>query len=316
MGDLRLVAVCTRNPASAVRAKSDFPEVDTYTDLGKMLHREDVDLVSVLTPPNTHAAIATQCLRAGKHTLVDKPMAITVAECTEMIEAARRANRALAVFNNRRHDGNIRAIMEVIGDVFHIEFFVGGYGPHRAPDRPDAWRVDKRASGGILYDWGGHVVDWFLTMIPKRVAQVTGFFHKLVWHECSYEDQSRAIIRFDNGAVADVTVSRIAYLGKPQWYILGTKGAIIDTGQGAIEGYTKEIVGPPGGSCRLRTVEGEREVSYKESDWVTYYVDLASHLKRGAPVPVSGEHGRRVIAVLEAADSSARSGHSVDVPYC
>jgi predicted dehydrogenase len=63
------------------------------------------------------------------------------------------------------------------------------------------------------------------------------------------------------------------------------------------------------------TSEGEMEVNYKESDWITYYVDMANHLLRGAPVPVSGEDGRRVITVLETAEKSAKSGHSEDVPY-
>ena len=61
---------------------------------------------------------------------------------------------------------------------------------------------------------------------------------------------------------------------------------------------------------RLYTAEGEREVPYKRSDWSTYYADLADHLLRGAPVPVSGEDGRRVMAVLEAAEKSSQSGRS------
>ena len=305
---LRLLAVCTRTAESAIRARRDFPGVDTYTDLSQMLTRDDIELISVLTPHNTHAAIVIECLNAGKHVIVDKAMAITVAECDRMIEAARRARRTLAVFHNRRHDGNIRAITDVIrqgaiGQVFHAEFFAGGYGPPGS-----GWYDEEAASGGALYTYGPHVVDWLSLWVPGPPSQVAGFEHKLVWRQTSNADHAQAVIRYENGCVAEITVSRLAHLGKPQWYILGTQGAIIDTAQGALAGYMRDVIGPSAGSFRLRTAEGEREIPYLESDWVTYYVDMVSHLRHGAPVPVTAEEGRQSIAVLEAATRSAKRG--------
>ncbi|MFC1712060.1 Gfo/Idh/MocA family protein [Candidatus Poribacteria bacterium] len=313
--DLDLVAICDKDTGRAAKAKEDFPETDIHTDMREILSRDDVDMVSVVTPHNTHASIVIECLKARKHTVVDKPMCISIAEATEMIETAEKHDRTLAVFHNRRHDGNVRAIKEsveqgLIGDVFHIELSACGHG---GPG--DWWRSRKEISGGALYDWGAHAIDWVLSIIPSRMAQVTGFFHKLVWHGASNEDQTRAIILFENGAVADIMQSSIAYVGKPLWRILGTKGAILDSGKGAIEGYTQDLIGPSGGSFELVNADGEKEVEYKESDWITYYVDMANHLLRGAPVPVSGEDGRRVITVLETAEKSSRSGHSEDVPY-
>ena len=321
--DLNLVAICDKNPTCAEKAKNDFPEVDTYMNMQEMLARDDIDMVSVVTPHNTHASIVIECLNAGKHVVVDKPLCISVAEATEMIETAKKVDRTLAVFHNRRHDGNVRAIKEVIeqgriGDVFHIELSACGYG------RPgNWWRSQKDISGGALYDWGSHAIDWVLHIISRgnpsvvapKMVQVTGFFHKLAWHDVSNEDQARAIILFENGAVADIMQSSIAYIGKPLWRILGTKGAIVDTGKDAIKGYIKNLIGPPGGSFKMVNSEGETEVKYKESDWITYYIDMANHLLRSAPVPVSGEDGRRVITVLETAEKSAKSGRSEDVPY-
>ncbi|MCC6445377.1 MAG: Gfo/Idh/MocA family oxidoreductase [Armatimonadetes bacterium] len=310
---LRFLAICEKDPERAAQARQDFPGAAVYEDLDEMLEREDIDLVSVVTSHNTHARLAVQCLQAGKHTVVEKPLCLNTAEADAMIRAAREAGKTLATFHNRRHDGNVRAIKEVIelgeiGQVFDIQLSACGYG------RPDGWwRSRKEVSGGLFYDWGSHAIDWVLSMVPSPVKQVTGFFHKLLWHESSNEDQTRAVILFENGTVADITQSSIAYAGRPLWRILGTEGAVIDTGENAIRGYCQELIGPSGGSFKLITASGERDIPYKESDWITYYRDMADHLLKGASVPVSAEDGRRVIAVLETAEQSARSGRS-EVP--
>jgi len=315
---LELTAVFSRSKERTNVAKGDFPEIETYNDVGAMLKEADIDLAVVITPHNAHAPIALECLRAGKHVIVEKAMCITVAEATAMIEAAKKANCMLAVGHNRRHDGNYRAIKEVvdngvIGDVFHVEAYSGGYG-HRYN-----WYADKEISGGALYSWGSHAVDWVLNLIPSRMVGVTGFFHKLVWDDMTNEDQARAVIHFENGAVADVTTSTLARISKPLWYILGTKGAITDTGADALAGYYFEPIGYSKGSFRMVTEKDgrvvEENVPYKPSDWIQYYTDIADHLLFGKPVPVSGEEGRRVIAVLETAEKSAKSGRTEKVPY-
>ncbi|MFC1452013.1 Gfo/Idh/MocA family protein [Verrucomicrobiota bacterium] len=319
--EMEVVAICDQNPECVAKARQDFPDVFACTDLKELLRRADIDLVAIVTPHNTHAPLAIACLEAGKHTVVEKPMCITIAEATEMVETAKRADRTLAVFHNRRHDGNVRAIRRVvqsgeIGDVFHIEVTGMRCGGSFTYDRPgEPWRASKAISGGALYDWGSHAVDWVLSMVPSRMTQVTGFFHKFRPEQAN-EDQTRAILRFENGCVAEILQSRVAQLGRPYlWLLLGTKGAIMDSGRDAIKGYCEEVNGPSGGSFLLRTAKGESEIPYLESDWATYYADLANHLLRGGPVPVSGEDGRRVIAVLQTAEKSAASGHSEPVPY-
>jgi len=313
--DLALVAICDNDPECAAKAHADFPEVDTCTDMRDILQRDDIDLVAVVTPHNTHASIVVDCLSAGKHVVVDKPLCLTVAEADRMISAADSAKRTLAVFHNRRHDGNVRAIRKVIqsgeiGDVFHIELSECGH------SRPaDEWRSGKETSGGLFYDWGSHAIDWVLHLVPGKVEQVTGFSHKLVWQGVSNEDQVQAIIRFENGTIADITRSNIAYASKPLWRILGTAGAITDTGTDAIKGYIHELNGPVGGAFTLTTADGEKTVEYMESDWATYYVELADHLKGRGPVPVSAYDGRRVIAIIEAAQRSAMTGRSEGVAY-
>jgi predicted dehydrogenase len=317
---MELVAICDRDADCAAKAARDFPGVAIHRDLAEMLRRDDLDLVTIVTPHNTHARLAVECLQAGKHVVVEKPMCVTLAEADSMVGAARLAGRTLAVYHNRRHDGNVRLIHELaksgaLGEVFHIEVCAMGYGPGSYGGPDDAWRASKAISGGGLYDWGAHAVDWVLSMVDSPMVEVTGFFHRFGDEDVSNEDHTRAIIRFANGCAAEICYSRAALVGKPLWYVLGTRGAIVDSGVGAIEGYLEVLNGPSGGSLTLHTPEGEQTLPYKESDWSTYYQDLADHLLRGAPVPVSGEDGRRVITVLQAAEKSSASGHSEPVPY-
>ncbi|HOM82354.1 MAG TPA: Gfo/Idh/MocA family oxidoreductase [Armatimonadota bacterium] len=317
--ELRLVAVCDCDPARTAAAKDAFPHIRTYNDVAQVWEDREIQLVSIVTPHYTHCPLALQAFDAGKHVVVEKAMCLNVAEATAMVEASQRAGRMFAVHHNRRHDGNYRRIKEIvssgaIGEVFHIELTAGSYSEFR-----HGWYSEKEKSGGAFYFWGPHAVDWVLDLVPQRITGVNGFFHKLVWHNISNEDQVRAIIRFEGGAVADVTWSHIAAIGKPLWRILGTKGAILDTGAGGNVGYEKQIHGPSGGSLTLVTVgeDGRKEekVPYLESDWEQYWQDVADHLLRGGPVPVPGTVGRRVIGVFEAAERSSRTGQTEQVPY-
>lgn len=301
---LEAVAVCDLDPARAAAAAADLPGIRTFTEVEALLKEGGVDLVTIITPHNTHAPLAIQCLEAGKHVITEKPMCITVAEATQMIDAAKKAGVMLSPFHNRRWDGDHLAMREVIergllGEVFHVEAFMGGY------HHPGHWwRADKKISGGAFYDWGAHIVFWVLGLMPYPIESVTGFFHKRVWHDVTNEDHTQAILRFKGGAYADIQISSIARAPKPRFRILGTKGGLIDDGSGKFTVHTEAS----GYAARV-------EVEYKKSDWQAYYNNVADHLLRGAPLEITPEKGRRVIAIIETAERSARSGQAEKVPY-
>lgn len=317
--ELRLVAVCDLDPTRTAVARQEFPGIRTYNAVEDLWADDEIQLVSIVTPHFTHCPLALAAFEAGKHVVVEKAMCLSVAEATAMVEAGRRAGKMLAVHHNRRHDGNYRRIEEIIrsgrlGDVFHIELSAGGFSQPQL-----AWYTEKEKSGGGFFYWGPHAVDWVLNLVGRPVVSVDGYFHKLVWHGMSNEDQTRAVIRFDNGCVADILWSHIASVGKPLWRILGTKGGILDTGRGGNVGYQLQISGPSGGSLTLATMDAqgrhEEQVPYVESDWQTYWQHVADHLLRGGPVPVSGEFGRRVIGVMETAEKSSEKRQTLALPY-
>src|ERR1035441_7088044 len=119
-------AVAEIDPARLAVATQDFQNIETYSSLSAMLKKSAVDLVTVITPHNTHAPLALRALKAGRHVVCEKPMAIKTAECDAMIAAARKGGVVLSTYHNRHWDGPIRNAVQhirsgMIGDVVRVE---------------------------------------------------------------------------------------------------------------------------------------------------------------------------------------------------
>ncbi|MCE5199833.1 MAG: Gfo/Idh/MocA family oxidoreductase [Armatimonadota bacterium] len=302
---MRVTAVCDVDPARTAIAEQDFPGIKTYNNAKEMFKSNDIDCVVIILPHNLHYPVAMAALEAGKGVVLEKPMCITTQEATAMIELAKKKDVLLTVFHNRRHDGDYKAIREfidkgMIGDVFRIEAFMGGY------NHPGTWwRSIKEVSGGCFYDWGAHIIDWTLNLHHgHKIKNVTGFFHKRVWQDITNEDETQAIVRFDDGSVADITISSIAMAGKPRWRILGTKGAITDDWKGSFKAFIN-VDGYP----------AEMEVKYQDGTWQNWYPNLAAHLLESKDLEVKAEEARRVIMVIDYAERSSKEGKSIDTPF-
>src|SRR5947207_2120886 len=129
---LAYTLVCDRNEERLSLATNAFPGIRTCTDHNDVAEDPDIDIVIVSTPPDTHATISMQMLRAGKHVVSEKPFCLTTAEADELIQLAYDHQRALTVYQCRRWDPDYLAIQKVlerktIGEVFHIETFIGSY---------------------------------------------------------------------------------------------------------------------------------------------------------------------------------------------
>jgi len=303
---LEVVAVADIDPKALQQARKDLgEEILTFDSANKMLAGDVVDMCVLITPHNTHARLAIQCLQAGKHVVVEKPMCLSYREAEKMLQAARDNDRMLSVFHNRRWDGDYMAIKQaiadgLIGEVFHIEAYFGGWEKPR-----DWWRSDKKISGGAFYDWGAHYLDWTLGLIPEaKMTHITGFFHQdVIWKQMTNEDQVQAIVRFDTGCVADVQISSVAFVERPRWRILGTKGAIEDWSGGSFTVYT-QVKGYP----------AEIDIRYQEGQWQEYYRNIAAHLTRGTELIVKPEQAARTIAIMEYAERSSKQGKTFKAP--
>jgi scyllo-inositol 2-dehydrogenase (NADP+) len=323
---LELVAVCDPNPARVAAAQELAPSVRGVEDL---LAQDDVDLVVVSTPPATHAEWALRCLEAGKSVVVEKPFCITVDEADRQIAAAAERGLTLAVYQNRRWDPDYLALKQVVrsgalGEVFHYESFIGGYG-HPC----NYWHSDEAVSGGAIYDWGSHYLDWVLDLFDQEVEWVSATTHKRVWHDVTNADHTRVLVHFVDGLEAEFTHSDLAAAAKPKFYVLGTKGGLIGDWR-----EEKVVARSPIGTLledrlavsdspadlRVFTPDGaggtsETRLSIPAAPAQPFHRQLADALLSGEPMDVTPEGSKRNIAVMQAATLSAfDSGRPVPLP--
>jgi predicted dehydrogenase len=322
---LELRVACDRNPKRLEAAREAFPGLRIATEIESVMADDTIQAVVVGTPPNTHAALSQQLLAAGKHVVVEKPFCLTTAEADDMIALAHEHRLALTVYQNRRWDPDFLAIREAaqaraIGDVFHMETFIGGFS-HPC----DFWHSHESISGGVFYDWGSHYLDWMLNLMPGEVSDVRAGSHKRVWHDVTNADQASLWLRFAGGEEASFIHSDVAALLKPKWYILGTRGAIVGhwrheivTTRAWSGDLIEERLAPaealPIVTVATRTTQGqihEQRLELPPAPLHPFHRNFADHVLAGEPLAVPPESSRRNIAVMEAAAYSASHGAEV-----
>ncbi|MBI1336534.1 MAG: gfo/Idh/MocA family oxidoreductase [Phycisphaera sp.] len=298
------VAVTEIDESRLAVASTDFPGIQTYTKVADMLKKSDVNLITIITPHNTHAKLALQCLHAGRHVVCEKPLAITTAECDKMIAAAKKNGVVLSTYHNRHWDGWImQAVKEVveqkaIGEVVRVEARMGGY------SKPgDWWRTSKTVSGGILYDWGVHLLEYTLQLIDSEIVEVSGYAHKgfwgpqTKWGTDANEDEGYAVVRYKSGQWSTLRITNIdANLVPGQLEVTGTLGSYV------IQFGTRTI---------HKVVDGETITSKAKNpkaEGYRLYQNIADHLTKGEKLIITPEWARRPIHILDLADQSARKG--------
>ncbi len=326
---LELTAVCDTDPRRLAAARELAPDVTGHASAEALLADDGVDLVIVSTPPNTHADWTLRALEAGKHVVVEKPFCLTVEEADRQITAAADRGLSLSVYQNRRWDADYLALKRVIrsgqlGEVFHYESFIGGYG-HPC----NYWHSDEEVSGGAIYDWGSHYLDWALDLFGQEIEWVSATTHKRVWHDVTNADHSRVLVHFVDGVEAEFTHSDLSAALKPKFYVLGTEGGLIGdwrfervTGRSPIGTLLEDRLAHSDSPAALRvfTPDGaggtsETLLSVPPAPPQPFHRELADSLLSGAPMSVTPEGSKRNIAVMQAATLSSRdSGRPVSLP--
>jgi predicted dehydrogenase len=306
------VAVCEVDAERLKVAETDFPGIQTYSTVAEMLRKSDVNLITIITPHNTHAKLALQCLKAGRHVVCEKPLAITTAECDAMIAAAKKSGVVLSTYHNRHWDGWILRAVEqikekkVIGDIYRVEARMGA---RALPS--DWWRTSRTISGGILYDWGVHLLEYGLQLIDSDITEVAGFSKtgywapKTKWKKDTNEDEAEAVVRFRNGSWLTLNISSLDSNAKPGFLeITGTEGSYVMDWSG----YT------------IHKREGQNysleQGAHYPNAWEKFYGNIADHLTKGVKLVITPEWSRRPIHILDLAAQSAKKGRTLTAKYC
>ncbi len=306
---LRLTAVASSR-TDDIRRSAPGAEATTAE---AVIADPNIDLVVIATPNTSHAALAREALLAGKHVVIDKPMATTAAEADELIDLAKRQGRLLTVFHNRRWDNDfltLRACLDRgdIGRPYHYEAHFDRF----RPQIKQGWREQTLAGSGVLFDLGAHLIDQALTLfgMPDRImadvgaqrpdARVDDWFHIVLGY-----GRMRAILH------CGTVVCRPG----PRFQLHGDGGSFLKHGMDGQEAALRAGHMPtepgwggddPENFALLVQADGtERRVETIPGDYPAFYRGVAAAILDGAPPPVTAEQARDVLTVLEAVRKSA-----------
>lgn len=324
---LEMIAACDSDPARRKAAEEEFPGLRPYANVTELVADEGVELVVIATPPSSHFELARSLLDAGKHVALEKPMCLTVAEADELLALANSNNLVLTVHQSRRWDPDFLAIRRAIGqgllgEVFNVETFVGGF---EHPCRE--WHSEVTISGGAVYDWGSHHLDWILQLMGSFPTSLTAHGHKRVWWDITNLDQVRVRLTWEDGREAEFMQSDIAGIRRPKFFVQGTAGTIAghyrplrSEGVEAGVGYVSEELHHAEAPVELQLALYEAGYGLTlttlqpiPTDRYGFHRNLADHLRLGEPLAVTPESARNVVALLEAAQLSTDTGN-VPVP--
>ena len=196
----------------------DYPSFDA------MLADDEIDIILVSTSNEVHKELAIKALEAGKNVICEKPVTISSAELEEIMAVAKRCGKVFTIDQNRRTNKDFvlmrRKVEEgLIGKPYVIESRVEG-----SRGMPTGWRTIKRLGGGMMLDWGVHLIDQLMYMIDEKVVNVFCKMFSLQYPEV--DDNFRLDITFESGLLAHIEVSTNNYITHPRWYVLGENGTL------------------------------------------------------------------------------------------
>jgi predicted dehydrogenase len=241
LGGLTIQAIASANVANArrVAARHDIPQV--YENWRDLVTDDEVDIVSICTPPPLHTEIAAAALRAGKHVICEKPTALNVQEAEAMLAAAQAAPGRLAIIDHelRFHPQRLQMRQLIkegyVGSVVQVQFDRLG-GERLDPATPWTWWSDAEQGGGMLGAVGSHLIDlarWMIGRIESLTAQLQiGHLFRTEsgtgqQRGVTADDHAHLLLRFANGAVGSITVSGLTPGGHGMTIlVVGTKGAL------------------------------------------------------------------------------------------
>ena len=326
------VAVCDINPKRLDEVRELYPQMHLYEDAETMFDAESLDGVIVSANNVAHKELVIAAAQHGCNIICEKPAALSVAEFDKMMEAVERAGVSFTVHQQRRFDKDFATVMRIfdeglVGDVYTVQSSLYGYNGNMHD-----WHVCKNQGGGMLYDWGVHLIDQLLYMIPGKLKTVYADVRNVI--NAEVDDYFKIILRFENDVTAEIELGTYFLNDAPNWFerhwfVGGNKGSanvnkfdpegaivrtthllenVADDQDKSAKSYgpTRSFGVPEPG---LIVSEPLPKVDVEQSD---YFVNYFNALAGKDEMLVKPQEVRRVLRVMEACRESAATMRTVD----
>jgi UDP-N-acetyl-2-amino-2-deoxyglucuronate dehydrogenase len=308
----QLIAVCDIDQEKSAIANSQG--CPFYTSVDELLsnHRTNVDVASICTPNGLHAEHTIKSLRSGLHVLCEKPMALTVQDCGEMIKEAERANRRLFIVKQNRFNPPVEAVKKVIdegrlGKIYSIQ--LSCFWNRNNEYYANTWKGSLDLDGGTLFTQFSHFIDllyWMIGDIKSANAFTSNFHHH---GKIDFEDTGVVAVHFYNGAIGTINYTVNSYKKNMEGSltIFGEKGTVKIGGQylneleyQCIEGF--EIKDLPKGNPPNNY--GQYQGSMSNHDQV--YENLIQVLTHQGVIATNGYEGLKTVEIIDKIYSSVK----------
>ena len=304
-----IVGALDSDPVRRSEAQQRF-DCRTYSSYDAMLRDDEVEMVIVALPSHLHAGASVSALESGKLVVCEKPMATSVADADGMIAAAKKNGRLLTIFQNRRYSPDFVTVQEVIGSgilgrIVLIHMTGSGFG------RRWDWQTLKEYGGGSLNNTAVHALDQALILMGEGTPEVYCRMDRALTLGDA-EDHVKVILTMADAPMVDLEVSSICAYPQDSWHIMGTEGGLSGTMRSLRWKHIDTSALPPRVVDRRPTPDrtyNREDLAWTETNWTVdtyegpgesgFYIDLYETVRCGAPLAVTPESVRRVVAVLE-----------------
>ncbi|MDR0405439.1 MAG: Gfo/Idh/MocA family oxidoreductase [Clostridiales bacterium] len=299
----------------------------SYPSKEALLADDTIDIVLVAATNEVHKDLSIEAMRAGKHVICEKPVTLSSAELEEVIAASEQYGRIFTVDQNRRTNKDfvlMRRNVEqgLLGDVYVIESRVEG-----SRGMPKGWRTMKDYGGGMMLDWGVHLIDQIMYMTNEKVVNVFCKMYSVEYSEV--DDNFRLTMTFGSGLTAHIEVSTNNYITHPRWYVLGKQGTLQIDGwecDGKIvrcvdkeNVWVDEIIYTKAGPTKTmapRNKNSTEEITLSEptdvvDNLTVVYDGFLDAIEGKAALKITPQQALRVMKVMEAAFESHQTASAV-----
>lgn len=300
-----------------------------YKSKEEMFSDPEIDIVTIATTNDAHKPLSIEAMRAGKNVLCEKPVTLSSAELLEIMEVQKETGKIFTIDHNRRTNLDIVSVKRrlnegLLGKPYLIESRVEG-----SRGMPTGWRTIKALGGGMMLDWGVHLIDQVLLLTDAKVKQVYCKMFHIQYDEV--EDNFHLMLTFEDGLEVIIEVGTNNFIPHPRWLVYGTDGTLVinnwDHGGKIVRckdrenKWEEDIIYTSAGPSKTMAPRSEYSTETIEFEFpadvvdnlTTVYGQLIDAIEGKAELKIKPCEALRVMLIMEAAFESADKSAAINV---